>query len=269
MAARLFFGNAEVFTIAQGNQPAGTTTTTTTTTTSTTTTTTTNPIPGSPFVYTNPDSTASYPGTGTTVDDLSGNNNDGTLINGVTFTSGTPAYFGLDGTNDYIGYGDIGDTYGSFSAFNWVYLDTISSPARSFISKWSDTGGQRSWMVVLEENTGVLQAFFDRSGTFSTVRSINASGAAMVANTWYLVGATYNATTGDCELFRNNVSVGTATFSGAGDLFNSTSPLQLGAQGEPARFLDGRLGKFLLYKSVLSTGDRTQIWDNTKANYGY
>jgi hypothetical protein len=249
--------------------PLPTTTTTTTTTTSTTTTTTTNPIPGTPFVYINPDDSASYPGSGTTVYDLSGNGNNGTLINGVTFnSSGTPDYFDLDGTNDWIGYTDIGDTYGDFTALNWVYFDSLTG-FQSIISKWSDTGGQRSWMMVKEENTGLLQAFFDRSGTFSTVRSINASGAAMTTGVWYLCGMTYNATTGDCELFRNNVSQGTATFSGAGNLFNSSSPLQTGAQGEPARYLNGRLGKFLLYKSVLSSGNLTQIWDNTKANYGY
>lgn len=259
MSARLFFGDKEVFTIAQGSQTAGTTTTT-----STTTTTTTNPIPGTPFIYTNPDSSTSYPGTGTTVTDLSGNGNNGTLVNGVTFTSGTPAYFNLDGTNDYISYGDVGDTYGSFTALNWFYLDTTSG-YRSVMSKWSDTGGQRSWMSVVD--AGTIQAYFDRSGTFSTVRSI--TGNSLSINTWYLAAMTYNSTTGDCALIVNDVVRGTATFSGAGDLFNSTSPLQLGAQGEPGRYLDGRMGKFLLYKSVLSSGNLTQIWNNTKANYGY
>jgi len=227
--------------------------------------------PGSPLVYIDPDSSASYPGTGTTVYDLSGNANNGTLINGVTFdSSGTPDYFDLDGTNDWIGYGDIGDTYGDFTALNWVYFDTLT-PYASIMSKWSDNSDQRCWMVVKDEtpNGGLIQAYFDRSGAFSNVRSINASGAAVVTNTWYLIGVTYNSTTGDCELFRNNVSQGTATFSGAGNLFNSTSPLQTGAQGEPSRYLNGRLGKFLVYKSVLSGGDLTTIFDGTKANYGY
>jgi hypothetical protein len=270
MPARLFFGNQEVFTIESGGFST-TTTTTTTTTTSTTTTTTTVGIPSGAFLYINPNDVASYPGSGTTVYDLSGNANNGTLINGVTFdSSGTPDYFDLDGVNDWIGYGDIGDTYGDFTALNWVYFDTLT-PYASIMSKWSDTGGQRSWMVVKDEtpNGGLIQAFFDRSGTFSTVQQINASGAAVVTNTWYLIGVTYNATTGDCELFRNNVSVGTATFSGAGNLFNSSSPLQTGAQGEPTRYLNGRLGQFLVYKSVLSSGNLTAVWNATKTNYGY
>jgi hypothetical protein len=237
------------------------------TTTSTTTTTTTIGIPSGSFIYINPDSSASYPGSGSTVTDLSGNGNNGTLVNSPTFTSGTPSYFNLDGGN-WIGYGDVGDTYGSFTALNWVYFDSLTGYV-SLISKWSDTGGQRSWMMVKEETTNYLQAFYDRSGTFSTVRSINATTSALVANTWYLVAMTYDSSNGNCELFRNNVSVGTATFSSSGNLFNSSSPLQTGAQGEPSRPLDGRLGKFILYKSVLSSGDLTQIWNATKANYGY
>ncbi len=221
--------------------------------------------PGSPFVYTNPDSTSSYPGSGTTVFDLSGNGNNGTLTNGPTFTGGTPAYFSLDGTNDYINYGDIGDTYGSFTAINWVYLNN-NSGYKSIISKWSDTGGQRSWMCLA--NGSQFEAFFDRSGTFSTVRSFT-SAFAFNATTWYIVAITYNSSTGACEGFINNVSKGTASFGSSGDLFNSTSPLQLGLQGEPSRALAGRMGKFFLYKSVLSSTDLTRIWDVTKTTYGY
>jgi hypothetical protein len=225
-------------------------------------------IPAGAFLYSDPNNSSSYPGSGTTVFDLSGNGNNGTLINGPTYTSGTPSYFNLDGSNDWIGWGDIGDTYGSFTALEWVYLDTLTGE-RSMISKWSDTSNQRSWMVVKQDDTGLLQAFFDRSGDFSNQRSINASGAAMTTGVWYLVAITYDSTNGNCQLWRNNVSQGTATFSGAGNLFNSSSPLQTGAQGEPARFFDGRLGQFAIYKSVLSTDDLTQFYNATKTIYGY
>jgi hypothetical protein len=189
------------------------------------------------------------------------------LVNGAAFTSGTPKYVNLDGTNDYITSGDIEDTYGSFTAFGWVYFDTLTG-FRSVISKWSDTGGQRSWMMVKEENTGVIQAFYDRSGTFSTTVSITGTGA-VVINTWYQLAMSYDATNGNCVLYRNGVSIGTGTFGSSGNLFNSTSPLQLGAQGEPGRYLDGRYGQFLLYKRTLTDAQVTTIFDQTKTNYGY
>ena len=43
----------------------------------------------------------SYPGTGTIWTDLSGNNNNGTLINGLTFDSGNGGSIVFDGINQY------------------------------------------------------------------------------------------------------------------------------------------------------------------------
>ena len=44
----------------------------------------------------------SYPGSGTTWTDLSGNNNNGTLVNGVGFDSGNGGSLVFDGVNDYV-----------------------------------------------------------------------------------------------------------------------------------------------------------------------
>lgn len=44
----------------------------------------------------------SYPGSGTTWTDLSGNNNTGTLTNGPTYSTANGGYISFDGTNDYI-----------------------------------------------------------------------------------------------------------------------------------------------------------------------
>jgi len=44
----------------------------------------------------------SYSGSGTTWTDLSGNSNNGTLVNGTTYISSNGGVFDLDGINDYI-----------------------------------------------------------------------------------------------------------------------------------------------------------------------
>jgi len=46
--------------------------------------------------------TKSYPGSGTTWNDLSGSSNSGTLYNGLTFSSNFLGTLEFDGTNDYI-----------------------------------------------------------------------------------------------------------------------------------------------------------------------
>ena len=44
----------------------------------------------------------SYPTTGTNITDLSGNNNNGTLVNGVAFNSNNGGSLAFDGINDYV-----------------------------------------------------------------------------------------------------------------------------------------------------------------------
>ena len=44
----------------------------------------------------------SYPGTGTTWRDMSGNGNNGTLTDGPTFNSNNGGSIVFDGTNDYV-----------------------------------------------------------------------------------------------------------------------------------------------------------------------
>ena len=56
----------------------------------------------------------SYPGTGTTWTDLSGNGNTGTLTNGPTFDSSNGGSIVFDGIDDYISLGHVGNT-SSFS----------------------------------------------------------------------------------------------------------------------------------------------------------
>jgi hypothetical protein len=65
--------------------------------------------PGGPNIVTNglvlaldAANSKSYPGSGTTWSDLSGNNNSGSLVNGPTFSSNNLGSIVFDGTNDYV-----------------------------------------------------------------------------------------------------------------------------------------------------------------------
>lgn len=63
----------------------------------------------------------SYPGSGTVWRDLSGNGNDGTLVNGPTFDkdSGNGS-LGFDGVDDYISYGSLLDVGNTFTLNFWI-----------------------------------------------------------------------------------------------------------------------------------------------------
>ena len=70
----------------------------------------------------------SYPGSGTTWADLSGNGADQTLVGSPTYTSGTPSYFSFDGFSQY----STGTTpnvlpYNFYTKMVWFQFDTTGA----------------------------------------------------------------------------------------------------------------------------------------------
>lgn len=49
-----------------------------------------------------PSSLKSYAGTGASFYDLSGNSNNGTILNGAAYSTSLSGYFTFDGSNDYV-----------------------------------------------------------------------------------------------------------------------------------------------------------------------
>jgi len=75
-------------------------------------------------LYLDAGTSTSYPGTGTTLIDLSGNNNTGTLVNGPTYSSANGGSIVFDGSNDYINVLDypILDIDGDKTLSCWIYM---------------------------------------------------------------------------------------------------------------------------------------------------
>ena len=116
----------------------------------------------------------SYPRTGTSWTDLSGNSYNGTLTNGPTFNAGNLGSIVFDGVDDYVDTVNTGTTFQfsntTFTLSLWVKTNAVSG---NLISKGAtaSTGG---WLVGLNSNgtfntTTQFDGFsvFPTSGTFT------------------------------------------------------------------------------------------------------
>lgn len=91
----------------------------------------------------------SYPGTGTVWKDLSKNENNGTLVNGVGYNSGNLGSLVFDGVNDFVTSSFTFTAGQAVTILGWLYSTASTSAYRNFVDTlsnrpmiWWNTSGQ-------------------------------------------------------------------------------------------------------------------------------
>jgi hypothetical protein len=139
-------------------------------------------------IYADAQVSTSYPGTGTSWFDLSGNNNTGTLFNSIIFTTGTTNYFTLDGVNDYIQFptGSTGNNTGSFTMSTWV--SGITETPKTVLLRGQNSG---DWSLILEADITSTNAGV-KSSDNTTAYAVE-SGVTFNSNGWYYLTAVWQS----------------------------------------------------------------------------
>jgi len=205
--------------------------------------------------------TKSYPSSGTAWTDLSGNGNNGTLVNGVGYTSSNGGALTFDGSNDYVQL-SIGNLWRSaaWSVNIWVYFDVISvtgfSDDRPLIHH--GTAATRQGLHLISRN-GII--YFGMFGD-------DLFGPAISANTWYNFVFTMNNSSYARQIYVN----GTLTSSGTagGPYVGGGSNTRMGGPVVgvmPQTYFDGRIPKLLLYNRVITADEVLQNYNALKGRY--
>lgn len=161
-------------------------------------------------------------GSGTSAADSSGNDNDGTLINGPTWVAGKIGQAVLfDGSNDHIEI-DPPETAATtaVSLAAWVWRTADQSGIRGVMSQQRGTGDDERYMLYF--NSNIARWWVDTIGTDNVVANTGVSPN----GEWIHLAGTYEAST--TKLYVNGTLVASATataeINGAG-----TRPLIIGA----------------------------------------
>jgi hypothetical protein len=203
----------------------------------------------------------SYPGSGTIWYDKSGNDNNGTLTNGPTFSGGSIVF---DGTNDYV---DIALTpniqFGTLDFTISYWINPISKIS-SFPSIFTNYNG---W------GTGAIYFGVDHNG-IPNKYSFYINGSLTAAYTtsnisygnWEQIIAVRDA--GIIKLYLNGTQNGT-TIDGTGIVLNgrNSSLVRIGAiQGE-SNYYNGRIASTQIYNRALSAQEVLQNYNATKSRF--
>jgi len=221
------------------------------------------------FLYLDAGNVNSYPGSGTLWTDLTGNGNNGNLINGPTFSGVNGGTIVFDGTNDNIEMVNtiLLDT-GIPKTFSfWVY-SLVSSGGRSLISDMG-YGGDRGWWLFCNYTTG--QIWFGGSNNLSDGNLIyrTTTNANLSANTWYNIVLTYNPSTPTASFYLN----GTLLLDNGNTIYNTYSNpstyTQIGAYGgvSPNAPWNGYISQVLGYNKVLTGSEILQNYNVLKNRF--
>ena len=222
------------------------------------------PVTENLVLYYDPSNSSSYSGSGTTINDLSGNGLSGTLSN-VTYTS--PA-FNFNGTSSTISVPDnslLEPGSGDWTMEAWVNHSVTTGSSRIILGK-TDGGLANQWgyglRTIANGNT------YGEVGNGTT--SIASNSSALSINTWYqVVGVWTNVASNNFELFINGVSQGSQSHSFT-SIRNTTNPLYIGSfnNGQFSQWLNGKIGIVRLYNSALTSSQVLQNYNVNKSKYG-
>jgi hypothetical protein len=215
-------------------------------------------------LYYDPSNTSSYPGTGTTINDLSGNGLNGTMSN-ITFTS---PYFSFNGSSSQVSVADnalLEPGSGDWTIEFWVNYSVLIGSSRILIAK-TDGGNAQDWGYGLR--TAANGNTFMEIGNGTT--SLQSSITALTTNIWYqVVGVWTNVASNSLALYINGNLIGSISHSFT-SIKNTTSPLYVGSfnGGQFSQWLNGRMGVVRMYNSALTGSQVLQNFNADKSKYG-
>ena len=198
----------------------------------------------------------SYPGSGTTWTDLSGNGNNGTLTNGPTFDSENQGSIDFDGTNDYVPITSL------------LNSESIGASTKLTISMWLNQNNKGSKMAFSTGQTGNDRIYYwSQNGL----------------NTWRV--GNYTSTTGHSSLPSDGVWYHTALvidgltvagyfngqldYTGSYTTFTTVDYATLGRHGsQNGYYYDGLIAGVSVNNQALTASEVLQNYNATKGRFG-
>jgi hypothetical protein len=215
----------------------------------------------------------SYPGSGTTWTDISGNGNNATLINTPGFSSNNGGVIVLDGDNDFVSIPGNTTTY--TSDFTWQSFHYIRSEDTDNINGmwWSeDIGGKNFLTAYINAGLASVDLRIDTEtqvfNSFSTGTRTNGFGttAGPATDRWILTTIVKNGTT--FSLYWNNAVLMWTVTIGSWNIVNNTQAISFGAQYGNSFNTAMNISNNLMYNRALSTLEITQNYDVYRSRFG-
>jgi hypothetical protein len=208
--------------------------------------------------------TKSYPGSGTTWRDLSGNNNSGSLVNSPTFSSASGGSIVFDGVDDYVVVGSFNQLPTGSSA------RTINIWFNPNITTWQGNVNSLFFYGTTGINGAVFGIDFD---TYPTMEIYTWGGAgrdvifssSFPQTGWSNLSVIYDGST-TISIYENSRNTQNATVTA---LSTTNTNVWIGSIDPSYQpwYYDGRISNIQIYNRALSASEVAQNYNATKARF--
>jgi hypothetical protein len=203
--------------------------------------------------------TDSYPGTGTTWRDISGNNNNGTLTNGPTFSGiGKQAAIVFDGVDDFVNCGTNSSLNLSSSYTLSIWLNTTATFDKAIVQRYSFSGGLYPGYALSLNRSQAGQMDLYTGETWYTNKGSNINNG-----NWNNITITVNSTS--CVFYQNLTP---SSFTVAASTSNPTDTLFIGSTEGTNNMYSGNISIVQIYNRALSADEVSQNFNALRGRYG-
>ena len=195
----------------------------------------------------------SYPRTGNTWFDRSGNGNDGTFAGDVRYSESNFGSLTFDGTDDYVPIGSTGfptgSSAGTLSA--WARTNTLTG-GFVFIVSYGGAGTNAARFLGINSSTFLFGGY---------ANDISASGVPL--NTWFNMAGVYTGT--NALMYVNGVLVSGPT---AKSWSTNSGNASVGRQTNGGEYWNGNIAQVSIYNRALTATEIAQNYNALKGRYG-
>ncbi len=188
--------------------------------------------------------------------DMSGNNNDGTIYGTDLSSALNNGNLSLDGTDDYVNCGNnvTSTDMNKITISAWIRPDSFGSTGWPRIVDQGN--GSTGFSFYLDQNKESLKFVVYGEKTVESQRNVVNLG------TWQHVAVTYDSSSQAINFYLNGNNIGSSTYS-AIPADTSQSPFLIGMRGyDTKRNFDGMLDEVRIYNEALSASDITSLAQN-------
>ena len=191
----------------------------------------------------------SYPGSGTTLYDVSGNGNHGILYNGVSYDSSNGGVLVFDGVDDYVE----------------SLTPNLTSTNYTVIGAARYSGATRGRMINATTNNLLLGHWGNSVANYYAAGWVTSAGAGGSDTNWRIYAGNGNISGDSYNFYVNNtLNAGSSTGGSQGPY-----GITIGKYGPTTgEFSTGHFSFVLVYNRILTLEEMTQIYEAKKSRFG-